>query len=73
MIIKNKITNLEKMFYKYNKLKNIDKLKYLKLNIVIILENMFLECSSLKDIKALENGMCQIIIILSVCSVNVHL
>jgi hypothetical protein len=55
MIIKNKITNLEEMFYNCNKLKNINDLKYLNTEYCISLEKMFYGCTLLSDIKPLEN------------------
>ena len=55
IIIKNKITNLEDMFYECKTLKNIDELKYLDTTEINNFSGMFFECSLLKDIKSLEN------------------
>ena len=55
IIIKNKITNLEYMFYNCTKLKNIEELKYLDTKEVNSFEGMFCDCSSLSDIKGLKN------------------
>ena len=55
IIIKNKITNLEYMFYNCTKLKNIEELKNLDTKEVNNFEGMFCDCSSLSDIKGLEN------------------
>jgi len=55
IIIKNKITNLEYMFYNCTKLKNIEELKYLSTEEVNNFEGMFCDCSSLSDIKGLKN------------------
>jgi len=54
IIIKNNFRNLEYMFYKCNKLKNIDELKYLNTEKVINFSNMFY-LSSLSNIEILEN------------------
>ena len=54
LIIKNKLTNLENMFYKCNKLKNINELKYLNTKYCMNFAEMFYECTSLSDIKPLE-------------------
>ena len=55
MIIKNKIRNLEEMFYNCNKLKNINDLKYLNTEDCISLEKMFYGCTLLSDIQPLKN------------------
>ena len=55
IIIKNKLTNLEYMFYKCNKLKNIDELAYLCTEKVNNFSYMFSLCSLLSNIKILEN------------------
>ena len=55
LIIKNKITNLEYMFYDCKSLKNIEELKYLDTKNINNFSGMFYGCSSLSDIKALEN------------------
>ena len=55
IIIKNKIKNLQEMFYECISLKNINELKYLDTNDVNNFECMFKGCKSLSDIKALEN------------------
>ena len=54
LIIKNKITNLEYMFYECNCLINIDGLKYLDTKDINNFENIFYECSLLSDINALK-------------------
>ena len=54
MIIKNKITNLEYMFYECNKLKNINELKYFNTKFCNNFSFMFYGCSLLSDIKGLE-------------------
>ena len=55
IIIKNKITNLECMFYECKSLKNIKELEYLDTNYVNNFSYMFYGCSSLSDIKGLQN------------------
>ena len=55
MKIKNRLTSLEKMFYKCDKLKNIDDLKYLNTKYCINLDGMFYGNTSLSDIKPLQN------------------
>jgi serine/threonine protein kinase len=55
IIIKNKIINLEYMFYKCTKLKNIEELKYLNTKEINNFSYMFSDCESLIDIKGLEN------------------
>ena len=55
IIIKNKIINLEYMFYECSKLKNIEELKYLNTNEVNNFSFMFSGCSLLSNIKSLEN------------------
>ena len=54
MIIKNKIKNLENMFYECNNLTNIDQLKFLDINEDNNFSEMFTGCQSLNDIKALR-------------------
>ena len=54
MKIKNKIKDLENMFYECKNLKNIDELKYLNTKYCNNFEGMFCGCSSLRDIKGLE-------------------
>ena len=53
IIIKNKIINLEDMFYKCESLKNINELEYLDIKDVNNFSRMFSGCSSLRDIKGL--------------------
>ena len=55
MVIKNKLTNLENMFYGCKSLQNIDELKYLDTENVNNFSCMFSWCSSLSNISALEN------------------
>ena len=55
IIIKNNLTNLEYIFYKCNKLKNIDELKYLNTENVTNFSNMFNLCSIISNIEVLEN------------------
>ena len=55
IVIKNKITNLEDMFYKFNKLYNINELKYLNTTDITNFKGMFCGCSSITDIKPLQN------------------
>ena len=55
MIIKNRLTNLEYMFYWCNTLKDINELKYLDTKDINNFEYMFCGCSSLSDIKPLQN------------------
>ena len=55
MIIKNKIINLERMFYKCNSLKDISELKFLETKDVNNFSFIFYGCSSLLDLKGLEN------------------
>jgi len=55
MLIKNKLTNLEYMFYKCKSLKDINELKYLDIKDINNFEYMFCGCSSLSDIKSLQN------------------
>ena len=55
IIIKNKIINLQEMFYNCTKLKNIEELKYLDAKEVNNCSKMFYNCKSLLDIKALKN------------------
>ena len=55
LIIKNRITNLEYMFYECSCLKNIDGLKYLDTKDVNNFECMFSGCSSISDISGLKN------------------
>jgi len=54
IIIKNKIINLEYMFYQCIKLKNIEELKYLDTKEVNNFSYMFYHCNKLSDIKGLE-------------------
>ena len=53
--IKNKVTNLEFIFYKCDSLKEINELKYLDTKDINNFSYMLSECSSLSDIKPLEN------------------
>ena len=53
--IKNKLTNVSKMFYWCKWLKDINELKYLDVGQCTNFECMFEGCSSLIDIKPLEN------------------
>ena len=55
IIIKNKITNFEDMFYNCISLKNIEGLKYLDVSNGNNFSSMFYGCSSLSNIKGLEN------------------
>ena len=55
MIIKNKINNLEYMFYECSSLKNIDDLKNLDVKGIKNFSHIFSGCKSLSDIKSLEN------------------
>ena len=55
IIIKNKITNFEHMFYDCISLKNIEGLKYLDASDGNNFSGMFNGCESLQDIKGLEN------------------
>jgi surface protein len=55
LIIKNKITNLQYMFYNCICLKNIDGLKYLDTKNVNNFSYMFFKCHILSDISALQN------------------
>ena len=55
IIIKNKISNLERMFFNCKSLKNIEGLKYLDTKKIINFEGMFFGCSSLSDLKPIEN------------------
>jgi len=55
IIIKNKLINLEYMFYNCISLKNIKELEYLDTRDINIFSFMFSGCSSLSDIKGLEN------------------
>ena len=53
ILIKNKLTNLESMFFDCTKLKNIEELKYLDTKEVNNFYRMFWGCSPLSDIKSL--------------------
>ena len=53
--IKNKITNLEYMFYACISLKNIEELKFLDTKEIKNFSSMFYGCKSLSDIEGLEN------------------
>ena len=55
MIIKNRITNLEYMFFECKSLKNIEELKYLDTKDINNFNYIFFGCSSLSDIKGLES------------------
>ena len=55
MIIKNKITNIEYMFYKCHSLKEINELKFLDTKDINNFSYVFSGCSSLSDIKSLQN------------------
>ena len=55
IIIKNKITNLEYMFYDCKLLKNIKELEYLDTKDINNFASMFNKCSLLSDINGLEN------------------
>ena len=55
IIIINKLTNLEEMFYDCISLQNIEELKYLNTKEINNFSYMFYKCSSLSDIKALQN------------------
>ena len=72
MLINNIIKNLQYMFSKCDKLKDINELKYLNTKYSKIFENIFDGCISLTNIKGFKNGMCQIIIIVKICSMNVN-
>ena len=54
MKIKNKIIDLQYMFFGCSKLKNINELKYLNIKYCNNFEYIFSGCSSLRDIKGLE-------------------
>ena len=55
IIIKNKITNLEYMFYKCKSLKNIEQLNNLDTKEIKNFTRTFSDCSSLSDLKGLQN------------------
>ena len=55
MIIKNKLTNLEYMFYGNESLKDLNEWKYLDTKDINNFKGMFYGCSSLSDIKPLQN------------------
>jgi len=55
IIIKNKITNLEYMFYDCKLLKNVKELEYLDTKDINNFTSMFNKCSLLSDINGLEN------------------
>ena len=55
LILKNKITNLENMFYECNCLKNIDGLKYIDTKDINNFEGMFYKCSLLSDVNGLKD------------------
>ena len=55
MIIKNKINNLEYMFYECNSLTNIDDLEYLDVKEINNFSHIFSGCKSLSNIKSLKN------------------
>ena len=55
IIIKNKIVNLEYMFYNCKSLINIKELENLDTKDINNFESIFCKCSSLSDIKGLEN------------------
>ena len=55
LIIKNKISNLKRMFYDCKSLKNIEGLKYLDTKNITDFSYMFNGCSSLSDLKPIEN------------------
>ena len=55
LIIKNKIRNLEYMFYNCKSLNKIEELKYLDIKDIYNFNWMFCGCSSLSDIKGLQN------------------
>ena len=55
IIIKNKIRNLENMFYECKSLKNIKEVEYLDTEDINNFSYMFYGCSSLTDINALQN------------------
>ena len=67
-IIKNKIKNLEYMFYKCKLLKNIKESKYLDIKDINNFSYMFSECSALTNKKEVY----QMELILVTCSLNVH-
>ena len=72
IIIKNNLTNLESMFYKYIKIKNIDELKYLNTEKVTKFSNIFNLCSIISNIEVLEKiGMFQMEKIFQICLLNV--
>ena len=54
MIIKNKITNLSKMFYECYEIEDIKELRYLNTKYCNNFSYMIYECSSLSDIKPLK-------------------
>ena len=55
IIIKNKITNLEYMFYGCKSLKKIEELEYIDTKDINNFSYMFYWCTSLSDLKGLEN------------------
>ena len=55
MIIKAKLLNLSHMFHCCNHLKNIDELKYLRIEDSNNMSYMFSECNLLSDLQALQN------------------
>ena len=69
MIIKNKLTNLEYMFYECESLSNIYELKYIDTKNIKNFSWIFYGCSSLSNIKSLEKWN---VIIFHICSVVVH-
>ena len=54
IIIKNKINNIEDMFYCCSTLKNIEELKYLDTKAIKYFSNIFKGCLSLSDLKSIE-------------------
>jgi hypothetical protein len=58
IIIKNKITNLEFMFYKYNSLKNLEELKFLDAKEINNFSYIFNGCESLSNVNGLEKMEC---------------
>ena len=55
IIIKNKIINMEFMFYYCSKLTNIEGLMYLDVKEIYNFSYMFCRCSSLSDLKPIQN------------------
>ena len=72
MRIKNKIADLQYMFFGCKFVANIEELKYLNTKYCNNFSFMLYKCYQLSDIKALKNGMYQMVIIFHLCSDIVH-